>query len=142
MALDDSFDSGFAVLRGCVETPFRVLQVTDFHNDAADALVDRTYTEICALVKRFRPDLLAVTGDIWCGDEQPERAPAVMRRDLAFLGALEVPWAFTWGNHDYVGDFEASMQAVAGTPHAVAPRGDGRGNFRIEVRTTHDDVAR
>jgi len=111
----------------------RILQLTDFHNDAGDALAERTYHDIRALVSLTHPDLLAVTGDIWCGDETPQEAPALMDRDLAFLGSLDVPWAFAWGNHDYVGDLTVSLDKIRATPNALAPLGDGKGSFRIEV---------
>lgn len=39
-----------------------------------------------------------------------------------------------WGNHDYVGDLEESLAKIAATKNALAPVGDGRGSFRIEVR--------
>lgn len=112
---------------------FHILQLTDFHNDVSDELAESTYGDAREMVSIFAPDFLAVTGDIWCGDEMPERAPVLMERDLVFLGSLNVPWAFAWGNHDYVGDLKESLEGIASTPNAVAPEGDGRGSFSIEV---------
>lgn len=122
---------------GTIETradgSLHVLQLTDFHNDTGDALAEQTYEDVRRLVSLTDPDLLAVTGDIWCGDETPEAAPGLMHRDLVFLGSLGVPWAFTWGNHDYVGDLQESLGKIRSAPNALAPRGDGQGSFRIEV---------
>lgn len=112
---------------------FRILQVADFHSDVEERLNERTRADVRAMAAHFAPDLLAVTGDIWCGDEHPEAAPMWRQRDLAFLGALGLPWAFALGNHDYVGDLDDAFALIAATPHAVAPCGSGRGDFRIEV---------
>lgn len=124
----------FAILRPNQRNRFRILQVTDFHSNVDEVLNEKTRMDIRAMVRRFAPDLLAVTGDIWCGDDTPDAAPMWMQRDLDFLGSLGVPWAFIWGNHDYAADFEATQRKIAATPNAVAPQGNGRGNFRVEVR--------
>lgn len=118
-----------------------VLQLTDFHNDVSDALTQQTYGDIRAIVADTKPDLLAVTGDIWCGDDKPEQGPALMERDLAFLGQLGIPWAFAWGNHDYVGDLDEALAKIAATPNAIAPSGDGRGSFRIEIAAPGTNTA-
>jgi predicted MPP superfamily phosphohydrolase len=126
-----------AVGTGQIETPadgvLHILQLTDFHSDASEVLTQQTYQDVRKLVSLSSPDLLAVTGDIWCGDSTPWDAPALMNRDLAFLGSLGVPWAFAWGNHDYVGDLADSLDKIRATPNALAPEGDGNGSFRIEV---------
>ena len=131
-------ESGHAVLHAVPGRPFRVLQLTDFHNDVSDELTARTCRDVEAMVRQFCPDLLAVTGDIWCGEDKPELAPELMRRDLEFLESLGIPWAFTWGNHDYCGNWEVDSRLIASAPHAVAPKGDGQGNYRIEVRALSD----
>lgn len=132
--VESSPEPEFGVLAIGGDGAYRVLQLTDFHNDVDDALTARTYDDIRAMVRRFVPDFLAVTGDIWCGDDKPAAAPHLMRRDLEFLGSLGVPWAFTWGNHDFVGDFRDACAQIAATRGVIAPLGDGRGNFRVELR--------
>jgi len=112
---------------------FRILQVADFHSDVSEALNERTRDDVRAMARLFQPHLLAVTGDIWCGDEHPGAAPMWMQRDLDFFGSLGVPWAFTWGNHDYYGDFQQALAKIAATPNAIAPNGGPNANFRIEV---------
>jgi len=124
------------VLEGCAGRAYRILQVTDFHNDVNDELTVRTYADVGALVGIWQPDFLAVTGDIWCGNDQPDRGPGLMNRDLEFLGSLETPWAFTWGNHDFMQKLEADTARIAAALNACMPRGDGRGNFRVTVH--HD----
>ena len=112
---------------------FRILQLTDFHADVSEYDNERTRADVRCLVARHRPQLLAVTGDIWCADAHPSAAPMYLQRELDFLASLETPWAFTWGNHDYFGDFKTPMHWIGRAPHAVAPHGDGRGNFRIAL---------
>jgi hypothetical protein len=112
---------------------FRILQLTDFHNDVSDDLTARTYADVRRLVDVWRPDFLAVTGDIWCGDNKPELGPELMRRDLDFLGALGVPWAFAWGNHDYSESLAKDVAAVAAAPNACMHQGDSQGNVRVAV---------
>jgi len=123
-----------AVLSMGDEPEFRILQLTDFHADVSEYENERTRSDIQTLVQRHRPHLLAVTGDIWCADTHPAAAPMFMQRELGFLASLGTPWAFTWGNHDYFGDFKTPMHWISRTRHAIAPHGDGRGNFRIELR--------
>lgn len=113
---------------------FRILQVTDLHTDIEERLNERTREDIRAMLARSQPDLIAVTGDVWCGEERPETAPMWRQRDLAFFGSLGAPWVLTFGNHDCVEDMERVLGLIAATPHAVAPVGDGRGSFRIELR--------
>ena len=116
----------------------RVLQLTDFHTDANEALNDRTWRDVRAMIARFAPDLLAVTGDIWCGDDQPGQAPAWMARDIDLLDSLAVPWAFTWGNHDWGAEDPACHEQVRLAANACMPKGDYRGNYRLEIRSRHE----
>ena len=113
---------------------FRVLQVTDWHSDQDADAAERTRADVRALVAQTQPDLVAVTGDIWCADDDHVgQARAVMNADLETLASLGVPWAFVPGNHDYYPDRNWLARRFAQTPNAVAPRGDGRGSFIVEV---------
>lgn len=112
---------------------FRILQLTDFHNDVDETLAAKTHDAVRAMVAQTCPGFLAITGDIWCADDKPDQALKLMDRDLALFAELGVPWSFAWGNHDYVGDIHEALVRIASTPNAVAPRGDGRGSFRLAV---------
>lgn len=116
------------------ERAFRVLQLTDFHNDQGRELAERTYRDVRAMVQRYSPDFLAVTGDIWCGDSLPGIAPSLRMRDLRFLASLEIPWAFCWGNHDYVGDFGSAQAEIRRSKNALMPDSDANGNYRVAVQ--------
>lgn len=113
---------------------FRILQITDFHNDqgSPDA-AERSWLDVDVLVRRLQPDFLAVTGDVWCSDEAPEHGPARMQRDLERIVGFGVPWAFTWGNHDWVDDAARRYREMAGMTGASMEVNDGRGCCRIEV---------
>lgn len=114
--------------------PFRILQVTDFHDHEGEEAAERTWRDVRWYVERHEPDLLAVTGDIWCGDDLPEEeAQALMRRDVGRIEGLGVPWAFCWGNHDYFGDLGESMALLSSARGSAIPHGAAQGNYRIEV---------
>ena len=121
--------------------PFRILQLTDFHSDVSEYANERTRADVRAMVARYRPDFLAVTGDIWCGDGQPDAAPMWMARDLAFIASLETPWTFAWGNHDYAANFVAAQAKILATPHYAAPHSTDRGECHIEIVNCAGEVA-
>ncbi len=110
---------------------FRILQLTDLHTDVDEAANARTWADIRSMIDRFTPDLLAVTGDVWCGDDHPDEAPEWMARDLAYLSDLGVPWAFTWGNHDFGVDTPEAQVRIAAAPHSLTPA--HATNYRLEV---------
>ncbi len=112
---------------------FRILQLTDFHADVSEYENERTRADVRALVAGHRPHFLAVTGDIWCGDARPETAGMWMARELDFIASLETPWAFTWGNHDYAGDFARAQARILATPGYAAPETTPQGECHLEV---------
>lgn len=114
--------------------PFRILQLTDFHSDVSEEQNEATRRAVRAMVRNTMPGLLAVTGDVWCGDEHPDAAPMWMARDIQFLDSLAVPWAFAWGNHDYAGDFGEAMARLEGAKWSAVPPGTAGGCYRIELR--------
>lgn len=120
---------------------YRILQLTDFHSDQSEYENERTRADVRALVARYRPHFLAVTGDIWCGDSQPDTAAMWMGRDLEFIASLDTPWAFTWGNHDFATDFARAQDRIASTPHYAAPDTTPRGECHLEVCHAHGGVA-
>lgn len=112
---------------------FRILQVTDLHTDACEEATQRTFHDLAAAVRQAAPDLLAVTGDIWCSDDRPDLAPILMQRDIAFLADLRTPWAFTPGNHDCIPDSARALREIAATPGAVVDPARPLGAFRVAV---------
>lgn len=115
------------------DAPFRILQVTDFHHDQDDGLARQTYDDIAAMVQRHTPAMVAVTGDNWCSDMEPEYAPARLARDIGFLASLDIPWGLVWGNHDYAPDFDAAIAAIAAAPGSLQPEAAVNGTFRVAI---------
>ena len=113
----------------------RILQVTDFHNDADETLALETWRIVENLIALHNPHFLAVTGDIWCSDDDPENGPAAIERALDRLANCNVPWAFCWGNHDFVDDLGMRQQQIADALGACMSHGDGFGHSRVTLRT-------
>jgi 3',5'-cyclic AMP phosphodiesterase CpdA len=116
------------------DRPFRILQLTDFHSDAGEEARAATHAMVEDFVRRYSPDFLAVTGDIWCADEQPDRASDLQREEIAFIDSFELPWAFAWGNHDAgVDRLPESLALFDDTRHCCKRWGDDRGSLRVEL---------
>lgn len=134
--------SEFAVVSLDPTRPFRILQLTDFHTDTDEELTELTFIAVERMVAASRPDLLAITGDLWCSDDRPDLAAVLMNRDLAFLGDLGLPWFFAWGNHDYAASFPDALDQIARTPGAVSVPLNGRGGYRIALHATGEATPR
>ncbi len=78
-----------------------ILQVTDLHLGGKGKWKDdiNTFRRINCLVEMYKPDLLALTGDVFSGGEM---AAIVIRH----FDELERPWLYVFGNHDAEGDFD------------------------------------
>jgi len=113
---------------------FRVLLLTDFHNDADEDAARRTWDDVRDMVTRWQPHFLALAGDIWCGDAEPERARRLMDRDLLELAGIGLPWAFAWGNHDFMGRMAEDIAHLEAAPHSLMGACDAVGNCRVELR--------
>lgn len=120
------------------DTVFQVLQITDVHIQNDEKKDQKAFKTISAMVETARPDLIVVTGDI---TSEKENMPA-FETFCTFMENLEIPWAFTFGNHDAEGD--ASKQALSDylekLEHCIYERGDaavdGMGNYTYNV--THE----
>lgn len=112
---------------------FRILQVTDFHDDADPGLAEETWGNVETLIRLHHPDFLAITGDIWCADDKEGIAASLMNAALDRFANCGVPWVFTWGNHDYVDDLAKRQQQIASTPGARMDTGDGLGSCRVAI---------
>lgn len=114
----------------------KLLQFTDLHffcKRDAPALDQRTIEELPRLVEHAKPDLILVTGDFW--HDNPEgRGREQMEFAIAQVGALGVPWLFTWGNHDMLDDYAAGHDALHDAKHSVYRGGPHAGNYVIEIK--------
>lgn len=112
---------------------FHILQLTDFHLDTDAALAEQTWIAADDFVKRTKPDFLAFTGDIWCGDEAPVQGRILFDDTRERAAAYGIPWAFCWGNHDNMDRFECDQRTLKTSPGWALTHTDGRGNGRCEI---------
>lgn len=60
--------------------------------DNSFPVLDRT---VRTLIKRVKPDLITISGDLSMAD-QPKAYPAL----ADYMDAFQIPWCVVWGNHD------------------------------------------
>ncbi len=78
----------------------RILQVTDLHIGISRSW-EKTWTtmeRVDQLVTLCRPDIIAVTGDLFHGQKTDSEALSGFAR--VYFDRLRIPWFFTFGNHD------------------------------------------
>jgi hypothetical protein len=119
---------------------FRILQFTDIHffgghSDREKWKDPKTIENMAAFVKRSKPHVLAVTGDLWFNNPQG-RGAEFMAFAIEKLEALGVPWLFTWGNHDQLDDYGRGHDAFARAKHSLYRGQDTDGNYIVEVLDT------
>ncbi|MBL9140041.1 MAG: metallophosphoesterase [Verrucomicrobiales bacterium] len=118
----------------------RILQITDNHFfcGVEEGLVttdaDRsTEKDWQAHVRIQKPDLIVASGDLW-HDNPGGRGQKTLEHVLPKLAALEVPWAFTWGNHDQLDHYQTGHDALESARHSLYRGGASHGDYRIEIR--------
>lgn len=118
----------------------RILQITDNHffcgveQGLAITEADRsTESDWRAQVRIQKPDLIVASGDLW-HDNPGGRGQKTLEHVLPKLAALEVPWAFTWGNHDQLDDYQEGHDAIEAATHSLYRGGASHGDYRIEIR--------
>lgn len=122
----------------------RLLQFTDNHffgrvkegltRTEADQATEREWRDY---VRIFRPDAVITTGDLW-HDNPGGRGAATQAHALKQLEGLEVPWAFCWGNHDQLDDYDAGHAALEAARGSLYRCGASHGDYRIDVRRGGD----
>ncbi|MDX9753127.1 MAG: metallophosphoesterase [bacterium] len=123
------------VISAAPDAPFRILQITDLHFFDKNAAINdaKTTTLIEGLINHFSPNLIAVTGDVWSND-QGGKGLHFCETSATRFDAFGIPWIFAWGNHDEVQDRPKAHAILEGTSHALYSRGDGNGNYRVELQ--------
>ena len=129
------FLMGLAMLTGVgqafAQTPlkfrngyFKMVQLTDLHYKLGVKASQQALDCIREMVTEEKPDLVMVTGDIIYSMPADSTLSVV----LSTLSSLGVPFAITFGNHDY--DFKAPSAALYAqmqkTPHCVMPVQQGK----------------
>lgn len=80
---------------------FKIMQLTDVHI-AIQTDLENVKAIISQDVKEASPDLIVFTGDTFM-----ESNKTIVRSALSYFDSLNVPFAFTYGNHDFQGDFDS-----------------------------------
>jgi len=135
-----SFASATSELFISDPSQFKILQVTDIHFFAKKMREDwKTLADLPKLVDFTRPDILIVTGDFWHNNPDG-RGEEFMNFGIENIERLGIPWAFTWGNHDILNDYQQGHLAFTDAPHSLYSGGSSLGNYVIEVKNTEGDL--
>ena len=103
---------------------FKIVQLTDLHYKLGVKASQQALDCIREMVTEEKPDLVMVTGDLIYSMPADSTLSVV----LSTLSSLGVPFAITFGNHDY--DFKAPSAALYAqmqkTSHCVMPVQQGK----------------
>ena len=95
-------DKGEKVLKFNTDGKFKILQINDTQD--TDKMNKRTEAFIRAAVAQEKPDLVVIPGDV-CNDifigANAKRVKQSLRNLASLLNELQVPFAYTPGNHDH-----------------------------------------
>ena len=119
---------------------FKILQLTDIHFFAKTTNIDwQTMADLPGLVEYTKPDIILVTGDFWHNNPDG-RGEEFMHTAISIIDNLNIPWAFTWGNHDQLNNYENGHAAFTNAPNSLYCGGASNGNYVIEIRNQDDDL--
>lgn len=115
----------------------RILQFTDIHFfNARDrhgvGPDERSVVDMQQMVDLHQPDVVAVTGDTW-HDNPDGRGGEFLEYSIRQLEGLGVPWLFTWGNHDLLGDYVAGHDALRAARNSLYRGGPTAGNYTVDL---------
>jgi len=119
----------------------KILAVTDLHFFAQGILADPyTIKDLEKLIENFSPDMIVVTGDMWHNNPGGEGYNYCRWacREFAKLG---LPWAFAWGNHDSMDNYDHGHRLIETAPHSLYRGTAYDGNYRIEIRADKNGPA-
>ena len=134
-------EDGIATLDLGGRRSLRLLQFTDNHffcgvKEGLTRTEDDRQTERDwhAFVRVFGPDAVIATGDLW-HDNPGGRGLKTLEHAVSRLEELEVPWAFCWGNHDLLDDYQAGHDRIQAGRNSLYRGRSTHGDYRIDVRT-------
>ncbi len=116
---------------------FVVMNLTDIHLTDLDYFGgnnSRIFSHIRALAEKAQPDLITVTGDMFCSASMAWSA----HQFAAFMDSLGIPWAPVFGNHDNDGNCDLNYLAdvMMESKLCLMKKGDpalGVGNYIINI---------
>ncbi len=94
---------------------FKILQLTDMHYSISTVISD-TNAYVEKEIKEADPDLIVITGDTFM-----DASTSLVKTVLDFIDSFNIPFAFTYGNHDFQGNYGSDYigQQVSKTKNAV-----------------------
>lgn len=81
---------------------FKILQLTDIHMSVSDDL-NEDFSFLSLTIKEANPDLMILTGDIFFLANK-----YVVNQTFNFIDSFNIPWAYTYGNHDEQGYYSSN----------------------------------
>ncbi|HOO57153.1 MAG TPA: metallophosphoesterase [bacterium] len=120
-------------LRAGSDGKFRILLVTDLHFFANHVVDIGTVQDIKSIARKYKPDLMIPTGDVWHNNPDGQ---GIERCEWSCeqLGGVDVPWAFVWGNHDSLDDYNKGHAMIRAAENSLY-RGDAAdGNYRLAIK--------
>ena len=117
---------------------FRILQLCDIHLSQSD-IFERHFKLIDKTIKDADPNLIVLNGDSFTYADK-----GVVTRLFSFIDSYDIPWTFTYGNHDDQGYFsdtyiqgilDSNKQLFKNAKFVNLPDDDvtGRSNFVINI---------
>lgn len=129
------------------EDEFRILQLTDTHIKSVDQL-DYMKRSVQELIDNSNPHLIVITGDgIWAGKGRKySNTKAVLKEYVKLMDSFEIPWTYTFGNHDFEGNAKAVdyIEAFKSAKYCVFDNGPaaiyGNSNHFVNIKNGKDVV--
>ncbi|MFA6449244.1 MAG: metallophosphoesterase family protein [bacterium] len=112
---------------------FRILVVTDLHFYANHLVDAETVRDIKNMVRKFKPDLIIPTGDNW-HNNPGGHGIEFCEYACEQMGKMKAPWAFVWGNHDQVDDYDMAHKMIREANNSLYRGGAADGNYRLELK--------
>lgn len=122
---------------------FTILNLTDLHfadYDERAFMAFDTIATVKKLVRRTKPDLITVTGDILCS----ESMVYAVKRFTDMMDSFGIPWAPVFGNHEVDGNCDMNYLAeiMMKSSRCLMKKGDpamGVGNYIVNIAEENED---
>ncbi len=122
---------------------FKILSLDDIHYEDYGYRAFNSIFNTCRirrLVRKIRPDMIILPGDIVCGVSDYYS----IQRITDLMESFGIPWAPVFGNHDDEANCDLNFLAdiMMKSPHCLIQKGDSRmgvGNYIINVAEKNTD---
>ncbi len=125
-------------LRFRLDGTFTIVQITDVHWRDGGPKDQRSASLIREMLGIEQPDMVALTGDTFNGQDSTNAANAY-RQVMAPFDEAGIPWAAVFGNHDDEGDLTRAelLDVLQESPNCLTEAGPhgigGVGNFVVPI---------